>query len=51
MKTLVHILLIFMLSCGFAYAGGDKNHGTKGKGTVSTGSQAQGKSLQQRSGR
>ncbi len=51
MKMIVHVLLIFMLSCGIAYAEGGKNHGTEGQGTVSTGSQSQGNGSQQRSGR
>lgn len=51
MKKLAQILLILMLSCGIAYAAGGKNHSSKGKGTVVTGSQAQGQASQQRPGR
>ena len=51
MKKWVIILVVFMLSTGVSFAAGGKNHGTKGKGTVSTGSGAQGTAKQSRPGR
>ena len=51
MKKLVSVLIILLLSCGLALAEGGKVRGDRGKGTVVTGSQAQGQSTQKRLGR
>ena len=51
MKSLLYAVLIILLSCGLVYALGDKNHGTKGKGTVTVGTKANGQSSQDRTGR
>ena len=41
MKRLVMVLIVVILTSGLAFAGGDKNHGSKGKGaTGSNGSGA-----------
>jgi len=44
MKTVIHILLILILSCGIAFAAGGKNHGEKAQG--SSGSEGQGQVTQ-----
>jgi hypothetical protein len=51
MKTFVSALIIFLFCCGLAFAEGGKVHGDKGKGTVATGSDAQGQASQKRAGR
>lgn len=51
MKRLQAVLLALALSSSLVYAEGGKNRGTTGKGTLSTGSSAQGQASQQRSGR
>ena len=34
MKKLIVMLLVLILSCGVAFAGGDKNRGDNGSGTI-----------------
>lgn len=34
MKRLVMVLIVVILTSGLAFAGGDKNHGSKGKGNT-----------------
>ena len=51
MKKIIILALALLLTSGVAFASGGKNHGSKGKGTVSTGSGSKGSATQTRSGR
>jgi len=51
MKKLIITVLLLALTSGVALASGDKNHGTNGKGTTSTGSSAKGTASQPHTGR
>ena len=51
MKKFLVIMLVIMFSAGASFAGGGKNQSSKGKGSVKTGSTAQGSASQDRAGR
>lgn len=51
MRILIAVILALTLTTGFAFASGDKSHGSNGSGETSTGGDAQGAASQSRAGR
>jgi hypothetical protein len=51
MRTLILVILTFILTSGLLFAEGGQNQGITGTGTTSTGTSSQGTSSQPRSGR
>lgn len=51
MKRLFMVLIVLMVTAGFAFASGGQNQGTTGQGTTSTGTTSQGAGTQSQAGR